>query len=117
MTGTKIVLYRIDVCSFGNLCYREIKVGLATLFSKKMEDKKSSTELSYEEVGKIQLRVENALSALEETLDSIDQQNKHSQSDKHIDEDKKPGNSISSNQLIAERLDAIILRMKHIVER
>ena len=41
-----------------------------------MKDKKSSKELSHEEVGKIQLRVENALSALEETLDSIDQENK-----------------------------------------
>ena len=87
------------------------------MLSKKMEDKKSSIELSHEEVGKIQLRVENALSALEETLDSIDQKNKHSQSDKDIDKDKKSGTSIASNQLIAERLDAIISRMKHIVER
>ena len=41
-----------------------------------MEDTKSSKKLSDEEVEKIQLRVENALSALEETLDSIDQENR-----------------------------------------
>ena len=82
-----------------------------------MEDKKSVKELGHEEVGKIQLRVENALSALEKTLDSIDQENKHSQMDKDTNEDKKSGNSIAANQLIAERLDAIISKMKNIVER
>ena len=82
-----------------------------------MEDKKSTKELSQEEVGKIQLRVENALLALEKTLDSIDQENKHSQRDKDTNEDKGSGNSIAANQLIAERLDAIISKMKNIVER
>ena len=82
-----------------------------------MEDKKSVKELGHEEVGKIQLRVENALSALEKTLDSIDQENKHSQRDKDTNEDKESGNSIAANQLIAERLDAIISKMKNIVER
>ena len=82
-----------------------------------MEDKKSVKELGHEEVGKIQLRVENALSALEKTLDSIDQENKHSQRDKDTNEDKESGSSIAANQLIAERLDAIISKMKNIVER
>ena len=82
-----------------------------------MEDKKSTKELSHEEVGKIQLRVENALSALEETLDTIDHENKYSQSDKYTKNDKESGNSNLSSQLIAERLDAIILKMKNMLER
>ena len=82
-----------------------------------MEDKKSTKELSQEEVGKIQLRVENALLALEKTLDSIDHENKYSKRDKDTNEDKGSGNSIAANQLIAERLDAIISKMKNIVER
>ena len=82
-----------------------------------MEDKKSVKELGHEEVGKIQLRVENALLALEKTLDSIDQENKYSKRDKDTNEDKGSGNSIAANQLIAERLDAIISKMKNIVER
>ena len=82
-----------------------------------MEDKKSSKELSHEEVEKIQLRVENALSALEETLDSINQENKHSRRDKYTNEDKESGNSNVSSQLIAERLDAIISKMKNMLER
>ena len=87
------------------------------MLSKKIKDKKSSKELSHEEVGKIQLRVENALSALEETLDSIDQENKHFPRDKNTKEDKESGNSNVSSQLVAERLDAIISKMKNIVER
>jgi|TARA_B100000405_G_scaffold351_1_gene315 hypothetical protein len=82
-----------------------------------MEDTKSSKKLSDEEVEKIQLRVENALSALEETLDSIDQENKFFPSDKYTNDDKESGNPIVSSQLIAERLDAIILKMKKMLER
>ena len=82
-----------------------------------MEDTKSSKKLSDEEVEKIQLRVENALSALEETLDSIDQENKHFPRDKNTKEDKESGNPIVSSKLIAERLDAIILKMKKMLER
>ena len=82
-----------------------------------MEDKKSTKELSHEEVGKIQLRVENALSALEETLDSIGHESKHSQSHKYTKDDKESGNSNVSSQLVAERLDAIILKMKNMLER
>ena len=87
------------------------------MLSKKMEDKKSTKEFSPEEVGKIQLRVENALSALEETLDSIDHENKHSQSDKDTKDGKESGNSNVSSQLIAERLDTVILKMKNMLER
>ena len=82
-----------------------------------MEDTKSSKKLSDEEVEKIQLRVENALSALEETLDSIDQENKFFPRDKYTNDDKESGNPIVSSQLIAERLDAIILKMKKMLER
>ena len=82
-----------------------------------MEDKKSTKELSQEEVGKIQLRVENALSALEETLGSVDQENKDSYSNNDTKDDKESGNSNVSSQLIAERLDAIILKMKNMLER
>ena len=77
-----------------------------------MEDTKSSKKLSDEEVEKIQLRVENALSDLEETLDSIDQENRFIPRDKYTNDDKESGNPIVSSQLIAERLDAIILKMK-----
>lgn len=82
-----------------------------------MEDTKSSKKLSDEEVEKIQLRVENALSALEETLDSIDQENRYFPKDKYTNNDKESGNPIVSSQLIAERLDAIILKMKKMLER
>ena len=82
-----------------------------------MEDKKSTKELSQEEVGKIQLRVENALSALEETLGPVDQENKDSYSNNDTKDDKESGNSNVSSQLIAERLDAIILKMKNMLER
>ena len=82
-----------------------------------MEDTKSSKKLSDEEVEKIQLRVENALSALEETLDSIDQENKFFPRDKYTNDDKESRNPIVSSQLIAERLDAIILKMKKMLER
>ena len=82
-----------------------------------MEDTKSSNKLSDEEVEKIQLRVENALSALEETLDSIDQENRYFPKDKYTNDDKESGNPIVSSQLIAERLDAIILKMKKMLER
>ena len=82
-----------------------------------MEDTKSSKNPSDEEVEKIQLRVENALSALEETLHSIDQENKYFPRDKHTNDDKESGNPIVSSQLIAERLDAIILKMKKMLER
>jgi len=82
-----------------------------------MEDTKSSKKLSDEEVEKIQLRVENALSALEETLDSIDQENRYFPKDKYTNDDKESGNPIVSSQLIAERLDAIILKMKKMLER
>ena len=82
-----------------------------------MEDTKSSKKLSDEEVEKIQLRVENALSALEKTLDSIDQENKFFPRDKYTNDDKESGNPIVSSQLIAERLDAIILKMKKMLER
>ena len=82
-----------------------------------MEDTKSSKKLSDEEVEKIQLRVENALSALEETLDSLDQENKYFPRDKYTNDDKESGNPIVSSQLIAERLDAIILKMKKMLER
>ena len=82
-----------------------------------MEDTKSSKKLSDEEVEKIQLRVENALSALEETLDSIDQENRYFPRDKYTNYDKESGNPIVSSQLIAERLDAIILKMKKMLER
>ena len=82
-----------------------------------MEDTKSSKKLSDEEVEKIQLRVENALSALEETLDSIDQENRFFPKDKYTNNDKESGNPIVSSQLIAERLDAIILKMKKMLER
>ena len=81
-----------------------------------MEDKKSVKELGHEEARKIQLRVENALSALEKTLDSIDQENKHSRRDKYTNEDKESGNSNLSSQLIAERLDVIIAKMKNMLE-
>ena len=87
------------------------------MLSKKIKDKKSSKELSHEEVGKIQLRVENALSALEETLDSIDQENSFFPRDKYTNDDKESRNPIVSSQLIAERLDAIILKMKKMLER
>ncbi len=87
---------------------------MATLLSKKIEDKKSTKELSHKEVGKIQLRVENALSALEKTLDSIDHEHTHSQS---VKDNKESGNSNVSSQLIAKRLDAIILKMKNMLER
>ena len=82
-----------------------------------MEDTKSSKKLSDEEVEKIQLRVENALSALEETLDSLDQENKYFPRDKYTKDDKETGNPIVSSKLIAERLDAIILKMKKMLER
>ena len=82
-----------------------------------MEDTKSSKKLSDEEVEKIQLRVENALSALEETLDSLDQENKYFPRDKYTKDDKESSNPIISSQLIAERLDAIILKMKKMLER
>ena len=82
-----------------------------------MEDTKASKKLSDEEVEKIQLRVENALSALEETLDSIDQENRFFPRDKYTKDDKESGNPIVSSQLIAERLDAIILKMKKMLER
>ena len=82
-----------------------------------MEDTKSSKKLSDEEVEKIQLRVENALSALEETLDSIDQENRYFPKGKYTNDDKESGNPIVSSQLIAERLDAIILKMKKMLER
>ena len=82
-----------------------------------MEDTKSSKKLSDEEVEKIQLRVENALSALEETLDSIDQENRYFPKDKYTNNDKESGNPIVSSQLIAERLDAVILKMKKMLER
>ena len=82
-----------------------------------MEDTKSSKKLSDEEVEKIQLRVENALSALEETLDSLEQENKYFPRDKYTNDDKESGNPIVSSQLIAERLDAIILKMKKMLER
>lgn len=82
-----------------------------------MEDTKSSKKLSDEEVEKIQLRVENALSALEKTLDSIDQENRFFPGDKYTNDDKESGNPIVSSQLIAERLDAIILKMKKMLER
>ncbi len=82
-----------------------------------MEDTKSNKKLSDEEVEKIQLRVENALSALEETLDSIDQENRYFPKDKYTNNDKESGNPIVSSQLIAERLDAIILKMKKMLER
>ena len=82
-----------------------------------MEDTKSSKKLSDEEVEKIQLRVKNALSALEETLDSLEQENKYFPRDKYTNDDKESGNPIVSSQLIAERLDAIILKMKKMLER
>ena len=82
-----------------------------------MEDTKSNKKLSDEEVEKIQLRVENALSALEETLDSIDQENRFFPRDKYTKDDKESGNPIVSSQLIAERLDAVILKMKKMLER
>ena len=82
-----------------------------------MEDIKSSKKYSDEEDEKIQLRVENALSALEETLDSIDQENRFFPRDKYTNDDKESGNPIVSSQLIAERLDAIILKMKKMLER
>ena len=82
-----------------------------------MEDTKSSKKLSDEEVEKIQLRVENALSALEKTLDSIDQENRFFPRYKYTNDDKESGNPIVSSQLIAERLDAIILKMKKMLER
>ena len=82
-----------------------------------MEDTKSNKKLSDEEVEKIQLRVENALSALEETLDSLDQENKYFPRDKYTNDDKETGNPIVSSKLIAERLDAIILKMKKMLER
>tara|TARA_A100001037_G_scaffold80152_1_gene72126 strand:- start:1533 stop:1781 length:249 start_codon:yes stop_codon:yes gene_type:complete len=82
-----------------------------------MKNTKSSKKLSDEEVEKIQLRVEDALSALEETLDSIDQENRYFPKDKYTNDDKESGNPIVSSQLIAERLDAIILKMKKMLER
>ena len=82
-----------------------------------MEDTKSSKKLSDEEVEKIQLRVQNALSALEETLDAIDQENRYFAKDKYTNNDKESGNPIVSSQLIAERLDAVILKMKKMLER
>ena len=82
-----------------------------------MKNTKSSKKLSDEEVEKIQLRVEDALSALEETLDSIDQENRFFPRDKYTNDDKESGNPIVSSQLIAERLDAIILKMKKMLER
>ncbi len=82
-----------------------------------MEDTKSSKKLSDEEVEKIQLRVENALSALEETLDSIDQENKFFPRDKFTNDDKESRNPIVSSPLIAERLAAIILKMKKMLQR
>ena len=82
-----------------------------------MKNTKSSKKLSDEEVEKIQLRVENALSALEKTLDSIDQENRFFPRDKYTNDDKESGNPIVSSQLIAERLDAIILKMKKMLER
>ncbi len=75
-----------------------------------MKNTKSSKKLSDKEVEKIQLRVEDALSALEETLDSIDQENRFFPRDKYTNDDKGPGKPIVSSQLIAERLDAIILK-------
>ncbi len=82
-----------------------------------MKNTKSSKKLSDEEVEKIQLRVEDALSALEEKLDSIDQENRYFPKDKYTNDDKESGNPIVSSQLIAERLDAIILKMKKMLER
>ena len=82
-----------------------------------MKNTKSSKKLSDKEVEKIQLRVEDALSALEETLDSIDQENRYFPKDKYTNDDKESGNPIVSSQLIAERLDAIILKMKKMLER
>tara|TARA_Y100000739_G_C20285378_1_gene318579 strand:+ start:63 stop:311 length:249 start_codon:yes stop_codon:yes gene_type:complete len=82
-----------------------------------MEDKKSRKELSQEEVETIQLRVENALLALEKTLDSIDQENKHSDKGEYTKANKESGSSIVSSELIAERLDAIIMKMKNMLER
>ena len=76
-----------------------------------MEDTKSSKKLSDEEVEKIQLRVENALSALEETLDSIDQENRFFPRDKYTNDDKESGNPIVSSQLIAERLDLSLIHI------
>ena len=81
-----------------------------------MKNTKSSKKLSDEEVEKIQLRVEDALSALEETLDSIDQENRYFPKDKYTNNDKESGNPIVSSQLIAERLDAVILKMKKMLE-
>ena len=81
-----------------------------------MKNTKSSKKLSDEEVEKIQLRVEDALSALEETLDSIDQENRYFPKDKYTNDDKESGNPIVSSQLIAERLDAVILKMKKMLE-
>ncbi len=82
-----------------------------------MKNTKSSKKLSDEEVEKIQLRVEDALSALDKTLDSIDQENRYFPKDKYTNDDKESGNPIVSSQLIAERLDAIILKMKKMLER
>ena len=82
-----------------------------------MEDTKSTKKLRHDQVQKIQLRVQNALSALEETLDSIDQENRFFPRDKYTNDDKETGNPIVSSKLIAERLDAIILKMKKMLER
>ena len=49
--------------------------------------------------------------------DSIDQENRFFPRDKYTNDDKESGNPIVSSQLIAERLDAIILKMKKMLER